>query len=198
MQKILLLFFFVSIHPLVYGQEDTVVIFKLWHENDSLQWEDYKVTHKKKILKNGFMVDATTSYQYKFIPGNWREYDCINVATLFVFGSSWVEDTIDHTILEHERIHFDIAELYARKLRKALFFLYRKQIKSHTAYTHKIDSLFTAGKQFQEAYDLETYYGQNESVQQVWKDHIHYELRQLDDYTFEKMQQRCREASLID
>jgi hypothetical protein len=180
---------------IAFCQEAGPSLFKLWSEDGILQWKDYSITKEKRILKTGFLVDAVTSYQYRFIPGNWDVYDCINVATLFIKGHSWVTDTLNHAVLAHERIHFDIGELYARKLRKELHILFRKRNVNHEIYWTKIDNLLSAAKTCQELYDQETFYGQIPGMQQIWTDRIALELEQWADFTFESMYRRCNEAS---
>lgn len=185
---------FMLVGCIAFCQEAHTSLFKLWSEDDLLQWEDYTITHERRILKTGFLADAVTSYQYRFIPGNWDVYDCINVATLFIKGNSWVTDTLNHAVLAHERIHFDIGELYARKLRRELHILYEERNVNHEIYWKKIDSLWRAAQMYQDVYDQETFYGQIQSTQQLWKDRISLELEQLEDFTFKNMHLRCHEA----
>jgi hypothetical protein len=47
---------------------------------------------------------------------------------------------------------------------------------------------------YQEVYDQETFYGQIQSTQQLWKDRISLELEQLEDFTFKNTHLRCNEA----
>jgi hypothetical protein len=172
-------------------QEADPPLFKLWNAKAPIQWEDYTITQEKRILKTGFLANAITSYQYRFIPGNWDVYDCINVATLFIKSDSWITDTLNHVVLEHENIHFDIGELYARKMRKELHALLMEGIINHEIYGMKIDSLFKEVEAYQDLYDQETFYGQIKSMQQLWKDRIANELKQLEDFTFERMRHKC-------
>lgn len=193
MYKLGLLPVFLFVTYIAFCQENEVSLFKLWNGEKALGWEDYRVTHEKKLLKTGFLVNATTSYLYKFIPGNWDVYDCVNVATLLVRGDSWVTDTTNLAVLEHERLHFDIAELYARKLRKELYALFTAQNKNYESYWSMLDSLSEVAQKYQEVYDHETFYGQMKNVQQLWKTQVSFELKKLEAYSFENMLQKCDE-----
>ena len=157
--------------------------FKLWQQHDLLQWEDYRVSASQKLLKHGFKVNAVTSYQYIFVP-KLNTDTCINLLTVFRKRNSWVKDTLHPLLLEHERIHFDIAELYARILRKAMFTLYLENTQQRDKYFIKIDSLFKAGAASQERYDQQTLYGFVMSRQHTWKDSIARELKRLHGFSF--------------
>ena len=176
----LILLIFLAIPAL--SQVDTTR-FQVWSEQDPLQWNDYQVDRQRKLLKHGFAVHAVTSYQYFYLPRELHLDSCLNVLTTFRRYSSWVRDTTDLRLLEHERIHFDIAELYARKIRKQ----FRQLNMNNTlkdAYT-LADSLFNAGVHRQDQYDQETFYGRSSTKQQQWKKHINVELRQLNEFSFE-------------
>jgi hypothetical protein len=191
MRKILWLVVFMLGKYAGFCQEADPSLFKLWSEEGAIQWKDYTITQEKRILKTGFLANAITSYYYRFIPGDWDVYDCINVATLFIKSDSWVTDTLNQAVLEHENIHFDIGELYARKMRKELHALLMEEIINHEIYGMKIDSLFKEVEAYQDLYDQETFYGQIKSMQQLWKDRIANELKQLEDFTFERMRRKC-------
>ncbi len=197
MRKIFWLIVFMLGKQACFCQEAENSLFKVWSEEAPIQWEDYTITQEKRILKTGFLANAITSYQYRFFPGNWDVYDCINVATLFIKSESWVTDTLNYSVLEHENIHFDIGELYARKLRKELHALFLAKNINHEIYGKKIDSLFKEVKAHQDLYDQETFYGQIKSMQQIWKERVAFELKQLEDFSFEKMNLRCNKISKI-
>lgn len=176
-------------------QKINTVNFKQWDQNNPLQWKDYTITHKKKILKTGFLADGVSYIQFDFVPEEWSVDSCINIVALFIKGESWVEDTLNLSLLEHERIHFDIGELHARRLRRVLYTLFTGNHKNHKTYYMKIDSLIEVAKNYQTLYDQETFYGQIHSQQQLWKDNIARELKQLEDFSFENMQSKCNDRS---
>jgi hypothetical protein len=96
-----------------------------WSKDYKLQWKDYRAKNSNDYNKNN--IAAETVYRIEY--GNkYRRNDtlCLDILTVFLKKESFYEpnyinsiDTIfSQEALQHERIHFDIAELYARKLRK--------------------------------------------------------------------------------
>ncbi len=167
------------------GQLDTAK-FRVWDEYRALQWDDYLLNDQRKTRKHGFRIRAITSYQYIYSPEELHLDSCLNVLTVLRRRTSWVRDTIDGHLLEHERIHFDIAELYARKMREQF-----QQLDTSYATlkgTHAlIDSLFKAGGDYQDRYDEDTFYGRSSSTQQRWRRQIDDELKQLNEFSFENV-----------
>ena len=161
--------------------------FRVWNQDDPLQWGDYSVNSQQKAWKHGFRVRAITSYQYIYMPKELHLDSCLNVLTVLRRRTSWVNDTTNRYLLEHERIHFDIAELYARKMRQQF-----QQLDTHQATLEDvyalINILFKAGSDCQDQYDEETIYGQSSNTQQHWRKRIDAELKQLDAFSFKN---RC-------
>ena len=166
-----------------WAQGDTTR-FQPWSEGRPLQWNDYRIDDQRTLTKHGFAVQAITSYQYFYVPRELHPDSCLNVLTTFRKRSSWVRDTIDMRLLEHERIHFDIAELYARKIRKG--FQQRDSHRTLSDVYALIDSLLTEGDQYQRQYDQETFYGRSNTQQGHWKQQVDAELKRLDEFTFER------------
>ena len=59
------------------------------------------------------------------------EVDC-NIETFFYPESSWyIPETANEVILSHEQLHFDISELFARKMRERVArFSFTSRVKS--------------------------------------------------------------------
>jgi hypothetical protein len=93
---------------------------------------------------------------------------------------SWVypEHIGDPTILAHAQLHFDIAELYARKLEKEIN---SKKINGNNV--HKMEKIFAQFyaqmKQDQQLCDSETQGGANPQKQQEWEQSIRLQLANL-------------------
>jgi predicted secreted Zn-dependent protease len=75
-------------------------------------------------------------------------------------------------ILAHEQAHFDITEIFARKLHKALM----EYDFDQSTYKRDINSIYqrvVAEKEaFQAAYDKETDHSRNKRIQYEWLDQI--------------------------
>lgn len=168
----------------VLGQEIDTDRFKVWDQHELLEWTDYVVDSQRSKRKYGFATNANTSYQYFYLPKELNLDSCLNVLTVFRKRTSWVNDTSSEELLEHERIHFDIGELYARKMRKQLHCLSAEHHTLKDVYT-LLDSLFKEGSRYQDQYDRETFYGRSSSIQIHWRNRIDAELRQLEEFSFE-------------
>lgn len=182
MSRWILFIFLTFLSVPVLGQVDTAK-FRAWDKHSPLQWNDYLINNQRKAWRHGFRVNAITSYQYIYLPGELHLDSCLNVLTVLRRRTSWVKDTVDVHLLEHERTHFDIAELYARKIRKQFQQLDTNHATLKDAYA-LLDSLFKAGGDCQDRYDEETFYGRTSSTQQRWKKQVDAELKQLDEFSF--------------
>ncbi len=86
--------------------------------------------------------------------------------------------------LKHERGHFNICEIYARKLRQRILkkdFLKVKNIKKEISemYNKIMDEL----KAEQDKYDKQTEHSMNMAQQKKWEDKIQADLKELDEYS---------------
>lgn len=92
----------------------------------------------------------------------------------------------DSFVLAHEQVHFDIAEVYARKLRKMI----REDFRTYDEYTEKRSEVFGGIQKElfrkQDEYDAEVY--SDISMQQKWNEWVRNELRQLDAYSSTEIQ----------
>jgi len=108
------------------------------------------------------------------------------VACEFDCTRSWMrpEFVHDSSVLQHEQTHFDIAELYARKMLHAFD---EEQLnvtnlnRSKDIYNH----YFEEYKMRQDQYDTETDHGRDAAQQQKWKAAIATNLKELAAYARE-------------
>ena len=100
----------------------------------------------------------------------------------FIKSKSWAKSKNNDILLIHEQGHFDIAELFARKLRKA-FAEYKFNYKT---VGKDIDNLFLLNKQerakMDALYDKETKHSQDKQQQILWNKRIKTELNKLKKY----------------
>jgi predicted secreted Zn-dependent protease len=94
---------------------------------------------------------------------------------------SWGRIKNDH-ILSHEQGHFDIAEIYARKLNKALSaYVFNRNTVSRDV-NAIYDDVIKLHHKAQEQYDDETDYSRNFKEQEEWKNRIAAELKILESF----------------
>ncbi len=115
--KYLSFFIFLIIFNNIYSQED--IELKYWNNQNKLKIIDFKGVFAMGISS------ANTTVGIDFF--NVKKYNTFGVITVFYKKDSFFLKNIDSTkniyLLKHEQLHFDIAELFARKIRKK-FWLY--------------------------------------------------------------------------
>jgi hypothetical protein len=160
-----------------YFENDTIII---WNENSKLKWTDFKGS---EVLKNHLLDRAGTSYGLYIYPRKFlsNEYLKLNVIALFYKQSSW---SIEYSseLLKHEQLHFDIAEIYARKLRRCFALMKKSGIKDAFEYINLFTEFEDKCKNYQDLYDLETDHGKNTIKQLEWENKIIYDLNSLKEY----------------
>ncbi|MCB0506828.1 MAG: hypothetical protein KDD21_00875 [Bacteroidetes bacterium] len=150
-----------------------------WSANRKLTWNDFKENYK--VSK--YSVEAakvSTSITYGCSVSN-NEISYIVEARLYPKASWSNKEAQFDYVLQHEQLHFDITELFARKLRKIL----SEKIKNHKDYklVNKYgDKISDDWDVFQDKYDRETDHGTNDSKQKEWNIAIQQQLKMLEDF----------------
>ena len=85
----------------------------------------------------------------------------------------------DSSLLEHERIHFDIAELYKRKIVRAFDSLKKADITDFPVYSTTAREIKKQEGVRQEMYDNQTWLGTFRDIQAIWAEEIDAELKAL-------------------
>ena len=148
-----------------------------YHTGYKVEWKDFK----GKVPK-ATSFHALTNSGISFATSTTDAGDSLEIQVLCYFDKtqSWTKkDKQKPILLDHERLHWDITEVYARQLRQAL-------AKSD----YRVDELNTElGKLFQkyvseqdkrqELYDHETDHSKVEEEQKRWQEEIAAELESL-------------------
>lgn len=183
------IFFFVGFITLLsfsFVKED----FILWQENKKLKIQDFKAENKDTIKVNRQQFLGAISairIEYSSFQRNKNSVPDFSIKTYFDPNESWMLLKNDY-VLQHEQIHFDLTELYARKMRKSVESLRQKNITNISIYRKKIQHWNvmkeTASNQFDA--DNEDYYikigqkilFQKNPKQEAWKKKVDRELFQ--------------------
>lgn len=150
-----------------------------WSQDKSLSWVDFQ-----GIPNYGCGYSAITSSGIKYdLQANAGSYN-MTVRSEFFKKESWVKTiAMDSSGLKHEQGHFDIAEIYARKFRKAI---------SETSFSslnikYKVKNLYTVNTNEwgyeEELYDKETAHHKNKVKQYQWNERIAMELNELKNFS---------------
>lgn len=147
-----------------------------WKEDRLLVWDDYKGTPNPN--SDAAALTATylsIEYEMNQQGVGWT------IQCKFSRPRSWVRSKTDHILL-HEQGHFDIAEIFARKLHKKMK-EYRFNKNSYQKDLETIYNGITKEKEnFQDQYDRETDHSREKEQQAKWTEKIKSSLKELKDY----------------
>ena len=148
-----------------------------WNPSRLLTWTDYKGNPDPKSDA------AASTATYLGVEYNMDQKGLSwKIQCLFSLTRSWGRNK-DEFVLRHEQGHFDIAEIFARKLNQRL-----KAYKFNNA-TYKDDlkniyTTITSEKEaFQNQYDSETDHSRKKQIQEEWLKKIGKMLDELKDYS---------------
>lgn len=151
-----------------------------WSEHRRLTWVDFKA---KPDTENNPNTLALTSTGFGFETGfNPFKATPIEVRNTFNTYKSWgLPEYKNEYVLRHEQIHFDITEIFTRKLRKAYDDnkLTSKDIDRARAL---FEATFRDYRLFQERYDTDTQKGEKKDTQEKWEAIVEIELLKYEFY----------------
>ncbi|PIB25314.1 DUF922 domain-containing protein [Maribacter sp. 4G9] len=150
----------------IWAQEETP-----WSSNFRLQWKDFKGeiptgANAAATTASGISYNFSSSYENGQMVVNYR------VQSFFYPTKSWYRPQIcnDVTLL-HEQLHFDISEVFARKMAKEMSETeFTKNIKQEVRLLYK--RILKELDAFQRRYDLETDFSRNIEKQKLWQKQI--------------------------
>lgn len=150
-----------------------------WSADKPLKREDFKgkIFHKNAVASTVYSIQREVS---KVKEGSVL----ISIKTYFFCDKSWMlKDTCGNDVILHEQKHFDIAEIFARKLRRSAQKIEAKNLKDAE---YKLDSLYKMISQamdvYQDTYDTETDHSIKTAQQKKWSQKISSNLHELDAY----------------
>lgn len=151
-----------------------------WSEDRKLTWDDFKGVPDTLNYPNTL---AMTNSGFGYESGvNMFRAGKVFVQSVFNTNESWVvpEGRNDY-VLRHEQIHFDITEIYSRKLRKELD---DANITSDNADKAKpiFEKIFNEMERRQIRYDQETQRGDKSETQEHWEAVVELELAKYEFY----------------
>lgn len=175
MYKIFILTFFTC---LLFQEEQTIT----WHNDLELQWSDFK--GEPKSVGDAVAITASgISFGFSATRSSIGLEDySFNITSHFYPDKSWhVNEPLSDVVLNHERLHFDITELYARKFRQRITnFKFTNAINNEMQNIH--DVIIKELGELQNKYDAETNHSQILEKQIAWQKFIALELNKLSNY----------------
>lgn len=153
------------------SEEDAVE----WKEGRSLSWNDYKL----RVFRSNRGQLAITSVRHSIRGYLNDEIPDFEVKVLFIKNDSWTTDKEDSELLAHEQLHFDIGELFRRKIVKRINGLRRQGEKQKAIYRYVIRKELSEFRNFSKSYDKATRHGNLKDEQEKWERDVWEELKRL-------------------
>lgn len=177
---------FISLMSFSFVKDD----FILWQENKKLKIQDFKAENKDtiKINRQQFLgAISAIRIEYSSFQRNKNSVPDFSIKTYFDPNESWMLLKNDY-VLQHEQIHFDLTELYARKMRKSVESLRQKNVTNISIYRKKIQHWNVMKEKASNQFDADNqdYYikigqkilFQKNPKQEAWKKKVDRELFQ--------------------
>ena len=187
LKNIFFLIGFISLMSFSFVKDD----FILWQENKKLKIQDFKADNKDTIKVNRQQFLGAISairIEYSSFQRNKNSVPEFSIKTYFDPNESWMLLKNDY-VLQHEQIHFDLTELYARKMRKSVeslrqknvtnISIYRKKIQRWNAMKEKASNQFDADNQDYYIKIGQKILFQKNPKQEAWKKRVDRELFQF-------------------
>ena len=179
LRHIVILFVLCFTNNLIFSQDNLSGEKILWNKDIKLKWKDFQgevpsedLVFKKAATCYEIMIESNS---FDGAPPNFM------VTKYFIKNRSW---TVTNSIgvLAHEQLHFDIAELFARKMRKRFLELQQQNENNSETYIKEYYKFRDEEALTQEKYDSEVLF--NSLKQKEWIDCIAKELDELKDFEF--------------
>jgi hypothetical protein len=168
-------FLLISIHTSGLGN-DTI----FWSSN-RLQFDDFRIKTINDDFSGSLSMNKNTVLEGYIFSGitfsllqEESRFTC-EVKAYMIPEESWLKNKNDSATLAHEQAHFDITEIYARRLRSDL-----SKVKSAAAARKMMDANFAALQAEQKKFDRS--HKQESGVEDFWKNKIETGLRESDKW----------------
>ncbi len=151
-----------------------------WQSDVKLKYSDFKANKKGSP---GFAVATTASaFGYNLTDDGGKISG--NVFVVFYCDKSWWNpDYILNEVLEHEQLHFDICELFGRKLYQEIISLRNSNRLSIHNINRVYSKLENQYSKYQDRYDEETDHSTNGQQQRLWNKKVKRQLASMSSYS---------------
>lgn len=153
-----------------------------WSEDTYLTWADFKGTPENE---NTYVATTNSGISISFSSKTIDGVKSIKflITSYFYPQRSWyMEGAVNDVILKHEQTHFDISELFARKLRKKLSVLKADD----PDLKQKTQSIYAQNEQervnYQKLFDWETNHSTVPEEEAIWEKKVADALKAYDDW----------------
>jgi hypothetical protein len=164
------------------------ILFKpnifLWDENRKLESADFKKNPSSSLDSlTGLSYTGLSVLKQEDVSG-YIDSSTIGIYAWFNQDSSWIIYKNDSLVLLHEQIHFDITEVYSRKMRKEIVSMYNTHSKIIYSQLDSFYNLyFDSCAWVQDEFDTQTNHGINALKQAQWRIKISQNLQNLSNWS---------------
>lgn len=155
----------------------------IWDKARKLEIKDFKGSTENRP----FMAATSSTFRAKSWGVPYKKYGMFEVAAVFYCRNSYFKNTPDSiATLAHEQVHFDITELYARKLVQRV---QEKQFRFEDLNTKMqpiVDELSNELQQLNDKFDSEVY--PDPSKEPKWQEFIKLELEKMAAFENKQLQ----------
>lgn len=144
-----------------------------WSPDRKLHWSDFQ-GRPDPASENAALTSSHINFSYGYGPSGFSYH----ISCRFDKKQSWVRMRSSY-ILSHEQGHFDIAEIYARKLNRALRNYHFRENSADQELNALYDRLAREHHEFQQRYDRETDHSRDNVNQAMWSRKIEEMLQSL-------------------
>ena len=146
-----------------------------WNEHNKLSWEDFRGSVHAETERSAAATHCGIGFKTKTEGADKKPK--VVVYNTFYASKSWVRPAAKMpAILEPEQGHFDLCEMYTRKLRARMEKFDFSIADVRTALMGIYDEISHEYESRQQAYEQETVHGTNISAQKHWREMITLEL----------------------
>jgi hypothetical protein len=148
-----------------------------WNGTRKLTWSDFR-----GAVNYDSHADAATAIHISAKPFYYKKRLFYDVKAYFLPDQSWCRSRSEN-LLRHEQLHFDIAELYARKARKKISEYRQMGIRDIAEYNKAVEQILQASNVTDLRYDSNTMHGALSERQDRWEKEVHTELAVLENFS---------------
>lgn len=163
-------------------ENDTIL---LWQDHKPLEWNDFKGVKDASVIIQDSLVEikALSSIKIDFIQIQVDNFEFPFPVCYFVKNNSWSISSSSH-LLRHEQIHFNIFEVFTRKIRKKYLELVKMDKIESNQFQIVFDALSKELIEVNSLYDKETRHSFIKSKQIEWDLKIKNELENLKEFEY--------------
>lgn len=164
------------------SDETTKIYWSDWY---NIEWADFQ---GKPNTEESIAAQSSIGLPYSFISDGEGEMT-VMINVCFIKNESWSKiDKRNNVLLQHEQLHFNIAELNRRMIVKNLLeATFTKE--NHRELLDEIvkDGWLKAYREMQDKYDAETNYSRNFREQINWNRFAEQELKNYEEYNYTEL-----------